>query len=103
MSQSTLSALSNKSNDFKLDTTADSLTKQQLGEAMQTLNVTSFVERFPQVERRFADPQLDNQKIGLISFVPAKGAKPNEQEFMDLQNCEEILRVKSKRMNKLSD
>lgn len=79
MSQSTLSALSNKTNDFKLDTTADPLTKQQLGEAMQTLNVTSFVERFPQVERRFADPQLDNQKIGLISFVPAKGSKPNEQ------------------------
>jgi hypothetical protein len=79
MSQSTLSALSNKTNDFKLDTTADPLTKQQLEEAMQTLNVTSFVERFPQVERRFADPVLDNQKIGLISFVPAKGSKPNEQ------------------------
>lgn len=77
--QSSLKALSDKNNDFKLDSTAEPLTKPQLEQAMQSLNVTSFVENFPHVERRFADPQLDNQKIGLISFVPAKGAKPNEQ------------------------
>jgi hypothetical protein len=46
---------------------------------MKDLNITAFVERFPQVERRFADPPVDMQKIGLISFVPAKGSKPNEQ------------------------
>lgn len=66
-------------NKFRLDQAVPPLTEPQLTDAMKELNVTAFVERFPQVERRFVDPPLDMQKIGLISFVPAKGAKPNEQ------------------------
>lgn len=66
-------------NKFRLDQAVPPLTEGQVSEAMKELNVTAFVERFPEVERRFADPPIDMQKIGLISFVPAKGAKPNEQ------------------------
>lgn len=33
---------------------------------------------FPQIERRYLDPPLDGQKFGLFSFVPAKGATPNQ-------------------------
>ena len=62
-----------------MDQNASVLTDPQLTEAMKELNVTAFVERFPQVERRFVDPPIDMQKIGLISFVPAKGATPDEQ------------------------
>lgn len=54
------------------------LNNEQTIQAMQQLNKTAFVERFPEVERRFADPPVELQKIGLISFVPAKGATPNE-------------------------
>ncbi len=63
---------------FRLDQGAPKLTESQVEDALQTLSVKSFVERFPQVERRFVDPPLMNQNIGLISFVPAKGASPNE-------------------------
>jgi hypothetical protein len=62
-----------------LDTTVQPLSKEELSSAMSELNVSTFVERFPQVERRFADPPLDLQRIGLISFVPAKGASPNDK------------------------
>ena len=34
---------------------------------------------FPEVERRYTDPSIDLQKIGLFSFVPARGATPNQQ------------------------
>ena len=67
-----------KNNKFNLDQTAPPLTDSQTTSAMKELNDTAFVERFPQIERRFVDPPLDLQKIGLISFVPAKGAKANE-------------------------
>jgi hypothetical protein len=53
------------------------LTHTETTEAMSVLNNTSFVEKFPSVERKYADPQIDLQKIGLISFIPAKGATPN--------------------------
>lgn len=46
---------------------------------MEELNTTAFVERFPHSDRRFADPSIDGQKVGLISFVPAKGATPNDK------------------------
>lgn len=65
--------------NFRLDQSAPSLTDSQVEDAMKALNNTAFVEKFPQVERRFADPPIDLQKIGLISFVPSKGSKPNEQ------------------------
>lgn len=69
----------NKESKFTLDVAAPVLTDTQAQEAMKSLNITSFTERFPQVERRFADPPVHMQSIGLISFVPAKGSTPNEQ------------------------
>jgi len=33
---------------------------------------------FRKVERSYADPQMREQKLGLISFLPAKGASPNK-------------------------
>jgi hypothetical protein len=64
---------------FRLEQNAPPLTEEQVTLALKTLNNTSFTEKFPEVERRFVDPPIDLQRIGLISFVPAKGAKPNEQ------------------------
>ena len=54
------------------------LNNQELTNAMDALNNTSFVEKFPRVERTYADPPLHLQMFGLISFTPAKGATPNE-------------------------
>jgi hypothetical protein len=66
-------------NKFRIEQNAPRLTEDEVVCAMKTLNNNSFVQRFPEVERRFVDTPIDLQRIGLISFVPAKGATPNEQ------------------------
>jgi hypothetical protein len=66
-------------NKFKGDQGAPQLTETEVQSAVKSLNNTSFVDKFPKVERRYADPPLSLQTIGLISWVPAKGATPNEQ------------------------
>ena len=55
-----------------------SLTESQSIEAVKELNNTYFTDKFPRVDRTYADPSLPMQYIGLISFTPAKGATPNE-------------------------
>jgi hypothetical protein len=57
---------------------APSLTESQTVDALKELNNTSFTDKFPRVDRTYADPSLPMQYIGLISFTPAKGATPNE-------------------------
>lgn len=78
--ESSLTAPSDRdrSTKWKPNQFAPPLTIRQTNQAMNALNNDSFVARFPQVERRYADPPIDLQKIGLISFVPAKDAKPNK-------------------------
>ena len=66
-------------NRYKGDQGAPQLTESEVQSAMNSLNNTSFVDKFPKVERRYADPSISLQTIGLISWVPAKGATPNEQ------------------------
>lgn len=60
-------------------TTAPSLTDEQLSVATEQLINTAFVKKFPMVDRNYADPPLNLQQIGLFSFIPAKGAKPNDR------------------------
>ena len=57
---------------------APSLTEDQVDKAMAELNNTSFIEKFPRVDRTYQDPAVPMQNFGLISFVPAKGATPND-------------------------
>jgi len=54
------------------------LNESEVENAIKSLNNTSFVEKFPRVDRTYADPPIQMQNIGLISFTPAKGASPNE-------------------------
>ena len=62
----------------------------QVKYAMNELNVTSFTDKFPKVDRVYSDPQVPLQAIGLISFTPAKGATPNKDGVFD---CSPFLRV----------
>jgi hypothetical protein len=57
---------------------APQLTDDQVESAMNQLNNTAFVEKFPMNDKTFQDPPVQMQNIGLVSFVPAKGASPNE-------------------------
>lgn len=54
--------------------THPSLEGNELREAVSALNRKAFA----QVDRQYADPPLKGQKIVLFSFVPSKGAKPDE-------------------------
>ena len=66
-------------NKWKPEISAPVLTENEGVEAMKELNVTSFVEKFPKVDRTYSDPAIPLQLYGLLSFVPAKGATPNEK------------------------
>lgn len=63
---------------FKSDFKSPALTEEQVTNAMSELNNTSFVEKFPRVERQFADPPIPLQTYSLVSFVPSKGATPDK-------------------------
>jgi hypothetical protein len=47
--------------------------------ASDELSDTHFIRKFPKVDRTYADPAIPMQTYGLISFIPSKGAKPDEK------------------------
>tara|TARA_Y100000389_G_scaffold83238_1_gene79795 strand:+ start:1734 stop:2570 length:837 start_codon:yes stop_codon:yes gene_type:complete len=65
-------------NKWKPDTLSDPLTREQTIEAVKELNITSFVDKFPKIDRTYADPPVNLQNYGLISFIPSKGSKPDK-------------------------
>jgi Family of unknown function (DUF5832) len=67
-----------KVNRWKPEQTVPPLTDAETAEALSSLNNTSFTEKFPRVDRTYADPAIPLQTIGLLSFIPSKGATPNE-------------------------
>lgn len=69
----------NRENRWRPEQGAPVLNNQEAQSAMEELNNTSFVDKFPRVDRVYADPPLAMQNIGLISFTPAKGAQPNDK------------------------
>ena len=62
-----------------LDPLAKDLSRKQTERATDVVLTTEFVHKFPCREKRFHDPSIDLQRFGLISFIPARGAVPNEQ------------------------
>lgn len=68
----------NLENRWRPDQSSRALLEDEVNVAIQTLNNTSFTEKFPRVDRTYADPPVPMQNIGLISFIPAKGATPNK-------------------------
>lgn len=55
------------------------LEESEVEAAMKELDNREYVKKFLRVERRYADPVKPMQRIGLLSFVPAKGATPNDK------------------------
>lgn len=66
-------------NKWKPDIQAPPLTREETEAAVGENNKTDFVEKFRSVERTYIDPPVELQRYGLISFIPAKGATPNEK------------------------
>ena len=65
-------------NRWKPDQFIQPLTGDELQNALKEVNNTSFTDKFPRVDRTYADPAISLQHISLFSFMPAKGATPNE-------------------------
>jgi hypothetical protein len=59
--------------------TAPPLSDPELVDAVSELNVQTFTNKFPKVDRNYADPPINLQTYGLVSFIPAKGATPNKR------------------------
>jgi hypothetical protein len=57
------------------------LSEDDVKNAMDALDNNKFIRKFLKVERRYADPVEPMQRIGLFSWVPAKGATPDENGF----------------------
>lgn len=65
-------------NRWRPEQGAPELSNAEIESAMAELNNKDFTEKFPRVDRTYADPPVPLQTYGLVSFVPAKGATPNE-------------------------
>ena len=63
---------------FRADIGAPPLTEDQVNNAISALSDMSMIEKFPRLERQYADPPIPLQTYGLISFVPSKGATPDK-------------------------
>lgn len=47
-------------------------------EAIDALTIKDGIHNFPMIDSRFCDPDMQEQMVGLFSWVPAKGATPNK-------------------------
>lgn len=55
------------------------LSENEVSNALNELYIKDFTNKFPRVDRFYADPVLNSQVYCLHSFVPSKGAKPDER------------------------
>jgi hypothetical protein len=58
--------------------THPSLNDEETAAAMEDLSVNGLLSKYGKVERRYADPSIPGQAYSLHSWIPAKGASPNE-------------------------
>jgi len=65
-------------NRWKPDQFVPPLNNEEFQHALKVVNDESFLDKFPKVDRTYADPPIPLQNISLFSFMPSKGATPNE-------------------------
>lgn len=63
---------------LNLQHNAPPLTNEEMQAANADLNDMSFIKKYPQIERVFADPTIHDQKYCLCSFIPSKDAVPDK-------------------------
>lgn len=63
------------------------LTEEQVQHAVSENSDTGIVDKFPKVDRLYADPIYNNQMYCLHSFVPSKGAKPDDHGVFGFMKC----------------
>lgn len=68
-------------NKWKPEVGKPPLTEDEFKDAVNELNVDTFIKKFPKIDRTYADPPIQLQTYGLFSFVPSKGAIPDKDGF----------------------
>lgn len=63
------------------------LTDEQVNTALNVLYDTGITDKFPKVDRMYADPIYNNQQYCIHSFVPAKGATPDDHGVFGFMKC----------------
>ncbi len=63
------------------------LTEEQVKNSVETLVDTGITDKFPRVDKMYADPIYNNQMFCLHSFVPTKGATPDEHGVFGFMKC----------------
>lgn len=56
-----------------------SLPDEEFIKAYSDLYITKFTDNYKMIERRYADPQIPLQKFVLVSFIPTRGARPDQK------------------------
>jgi hypothetical protein len=77
-------------NKWRPDQFEPPLTDVELQNAVSSLNNSSLVDKFPKLDRVYADPAISLQNFSLFSFMPAKGATPNASGlfgFAKIRGC----------------
>lgn len=69
------------SKKYKLRGGAPPLNDEETEAAMEALHDKRNVEKYPVVDRMYADPAVPQQTYGIFSFVPSKGATPDKDGF----------------------
>ena len=64
---------------YPIQTDEPQLTQEEIKIAKEQLCDNSFIKNFKRLDRRYVDPRLRDQLVGLVSFVPSKGAQPDSQ------------------------
>lgn len=63
------------------------LTEEQVSAAMDENVDHSYVEKFPKLDRFYADPIYNNQVFCMHSFLPAPGATPDKNGVFGMMKC----------------
>jgi len=66
---------------------SEPLTNAQTALAIQENLVTGITDKFPKVDRLYADPLYNNQMYCLHSFIPSKGATPDDKGVFGFMKC----------------
>ena len=77
-SQNTLTAPADRDNTHLFDFNKSPLNEEQTQHAVEDLVNKEHIKLYPQDEKAFSDPSIDDQEYCLVSFIPSVTAKPDK-------------------------
>jgi hypothetical protein len=78
---------------IKCRSTIPPLSETETEIAIPVLSRTEGLDLFRKVDRRYADPEIVNQKICLVSFIPSKGAVPDKDQIYGMMKVRGVFQT----------